>query len=170
MAVTVMDCKLLGHLMCKARHTDIERISDWENVIVAWGKGGDGNWTPSKLFLSQHGKYETHAWKDIQNTFNTEDFDKKLGGDNGRKNLDHPKVYVAWSKHANFHTRNTGWNDIVSQSTGNAFRSQDWWYYPLSNDYIRADLSIEIGKQINGMDWGHATGTPIKVHETLCNK
>src|SRR5437667_538994 len=111
-------------------------------------------WTPSKLFLSYHDTHWEKSWGDIQNTFNTQDFDKPIGGDNGRKNLMHPKVYVGWSKHGQFHDRNTGFNDIIQQSCGRAFRSQDWWYFPRSNDYVRADLSTEIGRQINGMDWG----------------
>lgn len=81
--------------------------SDWERVIVEWAKGSDSNWTPSKLLLSQHSGYGTFNWSDIQNTFNTADGTLQRGGDNGRQNLDHPKVYVAWSKHANYDDRNT---------------------------------------------------------------
>lgn len=81
--------------------------SDWERVIVEWAKGSDSNWTPSKLLLSQHSGYDTLNWTDIQNTFNTADGTLQRGGDNGRTNLDHPKVYIAWSKHANYDDRNT---------------------------------------------------------------
>jgi hypothetical protein len=52
------------------------------------------------------------------------------------QNNDHPKVYVAWSKHAHFDDRNTGWNDPISQSTDNAFRSDDWWYYVDKSYYV----------------------------------
>ena len=83
--------------------------------------------------LSQHSGYQTLNWADIQNTFNTADANQPLGGDNGRQNLDHAKVYVAWAKHAVYHTRNTGWNNVLSQLTDNAFRSQDWWYFPSSS-------------------------------------
>ena len=122
--------------------------SDWERVVVIWGKSDDGNWRQSKLLLSQHSGYNTQAWPDIQNTFNDADSSLSRGGDNGRTNLDHPKVYVAWSKHANYEDRNTvrkpklsfslftakpsvrkGWNDVLSQLTDNAFRSQDWWSF-----------------------------------------
>ena len=85
--------------------------------------------------MSAHSGYNKHNWGDIQNTFNTADASLPIGGDNGRKNLDHPKVYVGWSKHPQFHDRNTGWNDHISQSTGNAFRSQDWWYYPKTGKF-----------------------------------
>lgn len=47
----------------------------------------------------------------------------------GIHNQDHPKVYIAWDKHPAYHTRNTGFNDPISQSTSNAFRSQDWWHF-----------------------------------------
>ena len=103
---------------------------------MIWGKGSDNNWTPSKLLLSQHSGYGTKNWADIQNTFNTADATLPRGGDNGRQNLDHPKVYIAWSKHANYDTRNTGWNDVLSQLTDNAFRSQDWWYFPASSEFL----------------------------------
>ncbi|KAL2878769.1 hypothetical protein SGCOL_005995 [Colletotrichum sp. CLE4] len=79
------------------------------------------------------GCYDRKNWGDIQNTFNTVDASLPRGGDNSRKNLDHPKVYVAWSKHAIYHDRNTGWNDVLSQLTNNAFRSQDWWHYHASS-------------------------------------
>lgn len=28
-----------------------------------------------------------------------------------------------------------GFNDVLSQLTGNAFRSQDWWYFPQRGMY-----------------------------------
>ncbi len=84
--------------------------------------------------LSQHSGYQTIDWASIQNTFNTADAALPRGGDNGRQNLDHAKVYVAWSKHAHYQDRNTGWNDPASQLTNNAFRSQDWWYFPQSGE------------------------------------
>jgi hypothetical protein len=141
---------------------------DWERAIVIWAKGGDGKWAPSQLLMSQHSGYGRKAWKDIQNTFNTEDAKKDRGGDNGRQNLDHPKIYVAWSKHANYDNRNTGWNDVLSQLTNNAFRSQDWWYFPDASDYIQADRSTSIGKTIAGFNWGDASSNPAAVHDGLC--
>lgn len=81
--------------------------SDWERVVVIWSKSSDGNWRQSKLFLSQHSGYDKQAWSDVQNTFNDADASLPRGGDNGRTNLDHPKVYVAWGKHANYEDRNT---------------------------------------------------------------
>lgn len=46
----------------------------------------------NQALLSQHSGYGRFNWSDIQNTFNTEDGSLPLGGDNGRQNLDHPKV------------------------------------------------------------------------------
>lgn len=66
--------------------------SDWERAIVEWAKGSDGNWVPGQLLLSQHSGYDRLNWTDIQNTFNTADASLQRGGDNGRQNLDHPKV------------------------------------------------------------------------------
>jgi hypothetical protein len=45
-------------------------------------------------------------------------------------------VYVAWAKHAIYDDRNTGWNDVLAQLTNNAFRSQDWWYFPTAGESI----------------------------------
>ncbi|KAM0244030.1 hypothetical protein ACHAP5_006694 [Fusarium lateritium] len=98
---------------------------DWERVIVVWAKGKDNHWRQSQLFMSYHSGYTKKNWGDIQNTFSTKDAKHPRGGENGRKNLAHPKVYVGYSKHAIFHDRNTGWNDIISESTNRAFRSQD---------------------------------------------
>ncbi|KAL6701291.1 hypothetical protein J3F84DRAFT_354355 [Trichoderma pleuroticola] len=143
---------------------------DWERVIVEWAKGSDSNWTPSRLLLSQHSGYDNRAWGDIQNTFNTADGTLQRGGDNGRQNLDHPKVYVAWSKHANYNDRNTGWNDPLSQLDNNAFRSQDWWYFPVASDYLRADGSTALGQQLGSLNWGDASSNPLSVHNSLCSQ
>ncbi|PKK52139.1 hypothetical protein CI102_4402 [Trichoderma harzianum] len=143
---------------------------DWERVIVEWAKGSDSNWTPSKLLLSQHSGYGTFNWSDIQNTFNTADGTLQRGGDNGRQNLDHPKVYIAWSKHANYDDRNTGWNDPLSQLDDNAFRSQDWWYFPVATDYLRADGSTALGQQLGSLNWGDASSNPLSVHNSLCSQ
>lgn len=142
---------------------------DWERVIVVWAKGADGKWRPARLFMSQHSGYDKKDWRDIQNTFSSKDAGKPRGGDNGRQNLDHPKVYVGWAKHAIFHDRNTGWNDPASQSFDRAFRSQDWWYYHSERSYIRADGSTEIGKQIAALNWGEASSNPLNVHNGLCS-
>jgi hypothetical protein len=94
-------------------------------------------WAPSRALLSAHSGYHDLAWGDIQNTLTTDEIN---AGDaknpNGVQNNDHPKVYVAWSKHAHFDDRNTGWNDPISQSTDNAFRSDDWWYYVDKSYYV----------------------------------
>jgi hypothetical protein len=94
-------------------------------------------WAPSRALLSAHSGYHNLAWGAIQNTLTTDEIN---AGDaktpNGVKNNDHPKVYVSWSKHANFDTRNTGWNDPASQSLEDAFRSQDWWYFVDPQYYV----------------------------------
>jgi hypothetical protein len=87
--------------------------------------------------LSAHSGYHDLAWGDIQNTLTTEQVN---AGDainpNGVRNNDHPKVYVSWSKHAHFDTRDTGWNDPLSQSDDNAFRSDDWWHFVDPGYYV----------------------------------
>lgn len=113
--------------------------SDWERVIIIHSKNtADSTWAPSRALLSAHSGYHDLAWGDIQNTLTT---DEVNAGDainpNGVQNNDHPKVYVSWSKHANFDTRNTGWNDPISQSTDNAFRSEDWWHFVDAQYYVR---------------------------------
>ncbi|KAL6915469.1 hypothetical protein FSHL1_006920 [Fusarium sambucinum] len=142
---------------------------DWEHVIVVWARGSDSKWHQSRLFLSQHKTHDKKNWNDIQNTFKVDEANKPRGGDNGKKGFAHPKVYVAWAKHAIYHDRNTGWNDPLSQQLGHAFRSQDWWYYHSKGDYIRADRSTEVGRQIAGLNWGDATSTPPNVHDGLCS-
>ncbi|KAK3987650.1 hypothetical protein QBC44DRAFT_331011 [Cladorrhinum sp. PSN332] len=142
---------------------------DWERVIVIWTLlPSTTSWVTSRLLLSQHSGYQSINWASIQNTFSTEDATLPRGGANGVQNRDHPKVYVAWSKHAHYQDRNTGWNDPISQLTGNAFRSQDWWYFPAKSDYLRADRSTELGQLIAGFNWGSASSNPAAVHDGLC--
>ncbi|PTB37856.1 hypothetical protein M441DRAFT_148598 [Trichoderma asperellum CBS 433.97] len=143
---------------------------DWERVIVEWALGSDGNWVQNQALLSQHSGYDRLSWGSIQNTFNTADGTLQRGGDNGRTNLDHPKVYIAWSKHANYDDRNTGWNDPLSQLDNNAFRSQDWWYFPVASDYLRADGSTALGQLLSSYNWGDASSNPPSVHASLCSQ
>ncbi|KAF3396420.1 hypothetical protein F1880_006584 [Penicillium rolfsii] len=143
---------------------------DWERVIIIHSRDSSNMWAPSRALLSAHSGYHNLAWGDIQNTLTTEEIN---AGDaktpNGVKNNDHPKVYVAWSKHAHFDTRNTGWNDPASQSLDNAFRSQDWWYFVDPQYYIRADDSTDAGKALGAADWGEASSNPPSVHAGVCS-
>lgn len=111
---------------------------DWERVLVELRRADDTQWRPHTLHMSQHSGYARMAWDRIPNTFSTGDAGLPRGGDDGRRGLDHAKVYVAWSKHAHFPDRNTAWNDPLSQLTGNAFRSQDWWYFATRGESARA--------------------------------
>lgn len=111
--------------------------SDWERVIIIHSRDDNKMWAPSRALLSSHSGYHNLAWGDIQNTLTTEEIQAGAANDpNGVRNNDHPKVYVSWSKHAHFDTRNTGWNDPLSQSTDNAFRSNDWWHYVSKKNYV----------------------------------
>ncbi|KAF4763816.1 hypothetical protein HAV15_000095 [Penicillium sp. str.  len=129
---------------------------DWERVVIIHSRDDSNLWVPSRVLLSAHSGYHNLAWGDIQNTLTTDE------------NNDHPKVYVSWSKHAHFNTRNTGWNDPASQSLDNAFRSDDWWYFVEPQYYIRADDSTEAGKVIEAADWGSATSDPVSVQSGVC--
>ena len=126
-------------------------------------------WTPSQLFTSAHSGYKKYFWGSVQNTLSDADATSGKGPvPNGQLNLDHPKVYVAWSKHAMYDDRNTGYNDVISQSTDNAFRSQDWWYFVPMNYYVRADRSTAAGAAVGSADWGDATSNPPSVNDGLC--
>ncbi|KAK0631498.1 hypothetical protein B0T14DRAFT_532226 [Immersiella caudata] len=141
---------------------------DWERVIVVWGKGNDTKWVPSRLMLSQHMGYQTLSWDNIASTFNTGDAKFSRGGRDGHRGRDHAKVYVSWSKHAHYHDQLTGWHDPLSQLTGLAHRSDDWWYFPVKGDYVLADGSTSIGATLASFEWGSADSFPGKVHEGLC--
>ncbi|KAK2594315.1 hypothetical protein QQS21_007960 [Conoideocrella luteorostrata] len=141
---------------------------DWERAVVVWNKTDTAQWTPAQLFLSQHTGYQRINWDQIESTFTTEDANKPRGGCDDQKNLDHPKVYIASAKHDIHMDKNTGWIDVFSQLTDNAYRSDDWWYFPKKEDYILADGSTDIGKLIASFDWGDADSTPPSVAEGLC--
>ncbi|KAJ9248526.1 hypothetical protein C8Q69DRAFT_480604 [Paecilomyces variotii] len=143
---------------------------DWERVIIIHSKNSNNMWAPSRALLSSHSGYHDLAWGNIQNTLTTQQIQQGDAKDpNGVQNNDHPKVYVSWSKHANFDTRNTGWNDPVSQSTDNAFRSDDWWYYVDKTYYIRSDDSTQAGQALGSANWGDATSNPPSVHAGVCS-
>ncbi|OAA32327.1 hypothetical protein AAL_01659 [Moelleriella libera RCEF 2490] len=59
--------------------------------------------------------------------------------------------------------------DPLSQLFDYAFRSDDWWYFPKKDDYIRADKSTRIGRLIAQFEWGDADSTPPAVAEGLCD-
>lgn len=144
-------------------------VSDWERAVVVLRKSND-LWTPAQLLLSQHSGYLRLNWNNIQNTLSHADAEAGKAKDpNGLTNLDHPKVYVAWSKHANYDTRNTGFNDPVSQSTGNAFRSQDWWHFPLQANYVSTRDTDAAGQATGAAAWGDATSNPLSVYQGLCS-
>lgn len=107
-------------------------------------------WAPSRALLSAHSGYSSLAWGDIQNTLTTDEVNAGKAKDpNGIQNNDHPKVYVSWSKHAHFDTRNTGWNDPASQSLENAFRSQDWWHFVDPQNYVCPSTSRSVSRADN---------------------
>ncbi|KAJ5500826.1 Necrosis inducing protein [Penicillium fimorum] len=142
---------------------------DWERVIIIHSRDENNMWSPSRALLSAHSGYNNLAWGDIQNTLTTDEINAGNANDpNGVRNNDHPKVYVAWSKHAHFDTRNTGWNDPLSQSLDIAFRSNDWWHFVEPQYYIRADGGTDAGKVIGAADWGSASSDPVSVQAGLC--
>jgi Necrosis inducing protein (NPP1) len=145
---------------------------DWERVVIVHTKDTSSNtWAPSTALYSAHSGYNKYAWGDIQNTLTTDQVNAGDAKDpDGVKNQDHPKVYVAWSKHPNFDDRNTGWNDPLSQSDGNAFRSDDWWYYVDPKYYILSDSTTDAGKALGAANWGDASSNPPSVQASLCTQ
>ena len=126
----------------------VHKYSDWERVIIVHSKDDQNNWTPSRALYSSHSGYDNYAWGDIQSTLTTEQIQ---AGDaqnpDGVQNNDHPKVYVSWSKHAQYDTMETNYLDPASQSLGDAYRSNDWWYYVDPKYYVRLIHTAAISDQ-----------------------
>ncbi|KAK5653960.1 hypothetical protein OQA88_7636 [Cercophora sp. LCS_1] len=149
---------------------------DWERVIAVWNKYGN-NWSPSKLLLSQHDTYESVPWHDIPSTVSGREAKKHLGGKNGQKGKDHPKVYVGWSKHSHYVEPYQGLQTPLVQMTPWATRGYDWWYFPTKEDYHLTDgkgsqkKMRDLGKQFNFWNWGPELKgqDPMSVHLSLCN-
>ncbi|PYH48507.1 uncharacterized protein BP01DRAFT_333980 [Aspergillus saccharolyticus JOP 1030-1] len=142
---------------------------DWERVIIVHSRDAASKlWTPARALLSAHSGYHNLVWSAIHSTLTSEEIQ---AGDartpDGVRNNDHPKVYVSWSKHAHFDTKDRIWIDPISQSTDNAFRSDDWWYYVEQQYYIQADNSTEAGKALGSTDWGSATSNPPSVQASV---
>ena len=147
---------------------DLTNSSDWERVVIVHSRNGT-NWAPTRALLSAHSGYNNLAWDEIENTLTTEQIKAGKAKDPQHvKNKDHPKVYVAWSKHPNFATMDTDWNDPASQSLDNAFRIDDWWHFVDAKNYIRADNSTVAGKAIGKADWGSASSDPVSVQDEVC--
>ncbi|KAF9886476.1 hypothetical protein FE257_011383 [Aspergillus nanangensis] len=111
---------------------------DWERVVVVHSRAqNDSSWAPSRALLSAHSGYHNLVWADIHQTLTTEEVQAiSTRPPDGAKNNDHPKVYVAWSKHAHFDTTNKLWVDPISQSTDNAFRGDAWWHFVDRKNYV----------------------------------
>ncbi|KAJ5992100.1 hypothetical protein N7451_007824 [Penicillium sp. IBT 35674x] len=143
---------------------------DWERVVIIHSRDDYDMWAPSRALLSAHSGYHNLAWGDIQNTLTTDQINAGDAKDpNGVQGEDHPKVYVAWSKHPNFDTRNTGFTDPISQSLDDAYRSDDWWHYVDPQNYIRSDNSTVAGQALGSADWGSATSNPPLVQAGICD-
>lgn len=89
---------------------------------------------------------------------------------NGQQNLDHPKVYVTWSKHAMYHDRKTRYIDVVAQSTDNAWRGQDWWRFVSKNRYVYSERGTEVGNAMEAANWGSAVSDPVEVSDGVCQE
>ncbi|KAJ5786516.1 uncharacterized protein N7503_011728 [Penicillium pulvis] len=143
---------------------------DWERVVIIHSRDDNDMWAPSRALLSAHSGYHNLAWGDIQNTLTTDQINAGDAKDpNGVQDEDHPKVYVAWSKHPNFDTRNTGFTDPISQSLDDAYRSDDWWHYVGPQYYIHSDNSTVAGQALGSADWGSATSNPPLVQASVCD-
>ncbi|KAJ5272351.1 hypothetical protein N7478_007476 [Penicillium angulare] len=143
---------------------------DWERVVIIHSRDDNNMWAPSRALLSAHSGYNNIAWGDIHSTLTTDQINAGNAKDpDGVQNEDHPKVYVAWSKHPNFDTTDTTFLDPASQSLDDAYRSDDWWYYVDPQYYILSDNSTDAGKAFAAADWGSATSNPPYVQETVCD-
>ncbi|KAH8919026.1 hypothetical protein BT69DRAFT_1353429 [Atractiella rhizophila] len=146
---------------------------DWEYYIVVWSKQADGNYIRSSHVFSYHGDRLQENWNVAANVEygllspcleNTSAYMKISDNLNsvadGQGN--HALVYPGWSKHPNFPDKNTHFCDTLSQSTKNAYRSDDWWYYADESDLFQADASTQIGGWIDsiGANWGSANSYP----------
>ncbi|KAF8463426.1 hypothetical protein BDZ91DRAFT_731575 [Kalaharituber pfeilii] len=140
-------------------------MHDWERIIVLWRRDSDGMWRRKELFRSYHSGYMLEDWANVQNTFDYSNISEQ-----GGKDKDGAKIYVAWGKHAMFSTRNSGWNDPFSQGCERAFRSADWWYLPARDDLLYAGRSSNLGKRINAANWGSATSNPVVVEQRVCSE
>ncbi len=143
---------------------------DWERVIIVHSLS-NGVWSPSKALYSAHAGYRAYSWGDIQNTLSTEDAEVGKGPEpNGLRNLDHPKVYVAWSKHAMYHDRKTRFIDVIAQSTDNAWRGHDWWRFVSKERYVYADRGTTAGAAMEAVNWGRAASDPVEVSDGVCEE
>lgn len=107
-------------------------------MVVIHSRGDDNTWAPSRALYSSHSGYHNYAWKDIHSTLATDEVQNaETKPPEGGKDKDHPMVYVAWSKHAQFDTTNKIWLGPIAQSTDNAYRSGDWWRYVDRKHYVR---------------------------------
>ncbi|KAF2835784.1 hypothetical protein M501DRAFT_997443 [Patellaria atrata CBS 101060] len=141
---------------------DSGHTHDWEYVSTVWAKTDAARdlWTRRALIRSFHKGSRHENWGDIQNTVdNWEDHLTQ-----GKRNADHPKVYVGAFRHAMFTTRRTV-IDTLASSEDDEFRSNDWVYLPgPSSDFIWGG---NIKKEWN---YGTTAARPTTVHDWICKQ
>ena len=135
---------------------------DFEGVVVVWKKRDGEKWTRDRLLMSSHGKYVSQSW-DKAESWNANWSSAGLG-------REFPRVFVGWGSHAMFNDQNTRFVDIVSQATGNEYRSAK---YPV-RDYSLVEVTEdnELGKKFFAKDtekhFGSADTHPAKVARDIC--
>lgn len=101
------------------------------------------------------------------------------------KDLDHPKIFVGWCKHAMFFEKG-GTSDVFSCIDSAEKRDDHWMGMSqgkfihfgcisfVEADFLLGDLLIDagpgsdIGQKIQREDWGKANGTPLNAYNGLC--
>lgn len=124
-----------------------------------------GDWHRSELLKSMHSGYQAKPWDQVESTFAYTNPSEIRG-----KNKEGAKIYVGWSKHPNYDTKETHWRDSISQGCLREYRSDDWWYLPTEKDLVWAASESPYGKRLASFDWGSATGGPWAVEDSICTK
>ncbi|RPA79350.1 hypothetical protein BJ508DRAFT_308453 [Ascobolus immersus RN42] len=135
---------------------------DWERIIVIWRQTLSGDWIRDKLLTSFHNDYHEYSWPEVE-TFSHDDPNRTSG-----LNLEGPKIYVGWGKHAMFKDRKTTWNDCFSQGCAREYRSSDWWFLPGKKELVYAGVGSGAGDAMEGMEWGKADSYPTAVERKVC--
>ena len=69
-----------------------------------------------------------------------------------------------------YHDRKTTFLDVISQSTDNAYRGQDWWRFVGRDRYVWADRGSPAGPAMEAVNWGSAVSDPVEVWDGVCQE
>ncbi|CEJ90070.1 hypothetical protein VHEMI05878 [[Torrubiella] hemipterigena] len=124
---------------------------DIEWVIVVWGSNDNGQtFYRNRMIFEQDGHHPSKQWGDIQNTFDNQSDQLKLG----QKYQNHARVFVSKWHHSMHDDRYTQFKNTCPPNSVSDFRTNDYYFWSNQNlqhiDTIPADWNYSPAAWVRG--------------------